>query len=115
MSATAGRQKRDYELLKACDQCGNEYTSAEALTAHQAEVHGIYTPALCLTLHSCWGRAGDHYLHVILAADGLLLNVMDETPETLPLWVKALVQLPTVDVTPGVWQRWKRDGEAMRA
>jgi len=63
-----------------------------------------YEPALCLRLQA--KHAAPKRLHVIMAADGTVLDAMEETADTLPLWVTGLVQLPAVDVTRQVYGLW---------
>jgi len=72
-----------------------------------------FEPALCLTLRVI--HVTDTALHVIMAADGTVLDATEETAETLPRWIAGLVQLPTVEVTPGVYRHWKRDYAARPA
>jgi hypothetical protein len=70
-----------------------------------------YEPAMYLRLRvASFSRA----LYVIMAADGTVLDAMEETLTTLPRWVAELVQLPTVDVTPAVYRQSQRDYAALR-
>ena len=72
-----------------------------------------YEPALCLRLTARNVKTSS--LYVIYAADGTQLDVMEDTPATVPLWVAGLVQLATVDVLPSEYKRWKSAAAALKA
>ena len=48
-------------------------------------------------------------LYVVLAADGTPLTAIEDTPDTVPLWVRGLVRLPSVETRPTVYRQFKRD------
>lgn len=107
--ANTERQRRDYDLLHTCTDCGNEYTCTHALTAHRAEIHHHYEPALCLSLTT----GPTKRLRVILAADGTTLAATDEDLRTLPRWVLALPEVGPVHVNATEWRTWYRATPAL--
>lgn len=63
------RQRRDYDLLHACPDCGNEYITAEALAWHDCEADSTHAcPEPCCdcgtaTCEACTNPECEHECH----------------------------------------------------
>lgn len=87
--------------VSTCPQCGNEYPSAGLLTAHRAEIHGHYEPAMMQQIRL---QSTGCALWMIYAADGTILDAIDVSDGVQPLWATQLTQLLAIDVMPSTWR-----------
>ena len=74
-----------------------------------------YEPTLCVQLFASRRVDTNRRLYVIYAADGTQLDVIEDYPSMVPLWVTGLIQLGSFDVLPGEYVRVKKAAAATRS